>query len=192
MSRAPYHSALHAPLGHPPLERWEGHGSIAMLADLPRLPAEFLGCDVVYMDPPWDAGYAEFNRRAGVRDAPAYGDWLRSVDDALRVLALPAVVVLGKRGSRILSPDWTAPVTLNGAPAVAAVYGLPGGALDGCGTSQAVIRRLAERFVRVLDPCAGYGRTGRIFAEAGRTFVLADSNPECIGYIAAHAGGWFK
>ncbi len=49
---------------------------------------------------------------------------------------------------------------------------------------------LAERYNRVGDFTCGYGRVGRIFSGAGKTWVMSDYNPTCIGYIGMNASGW--
>lgn len=191
----PYHSALTSPGKYPPATRWDGRGSTAFVAPFgaePKLHPAFRAADVLYCDPPWDAGYAEFNRRAGTSGMSNWASFMRRFDAAIHALGKPAVIVLGVRGLKQLTPDDAVACRLNGGKAMAAIYGMPRGTIgDGLEAEQIIARLTAVPHLNVVgDPMCGYGRAGRVFAAAGKRFVMADSNPECIGFIAAHAEGW--
>lgn len=151
------------------------------------LPEAFASCDVLYSEPPWPRGQAVFDQRAGA--STDHAALLARCNEIARRLRIPVIYVGGISFLRRLHVPALVPTTLNGFPAVAACYRavVPAGLPD----AQAVLRLMSRRWGRVGDPMAGYGRAGRIFAQAGGSFVLSDYNARCIGYIAQHAKGWF-
>lgn len=199
VAATPYHSALHPPEKAARAFHWTGpRASVAFSSPLvsDRLPKAYAGVDVLYCEPPWAAGYDEFNRRAeaavGTSYVMPYGSWVETLDAAVRRLRKPAVLIVGKKTLRYMTPDWTQETRLNGAKAIAACYNLPSDLLAGCMTETGILYTLAETFRRVGDPCCGYGRAGRMFASKGGSFVMSDSNPECIGMVATRAAEWFR
>jgi len=196
-----YHSSLKEPARAPAVQRADVHGSVALVADLAcGLPPEFASCDLLYTEAAWEYGYERFVQRAGGgSDYPAYFE-------ALRALATdgkqPLVLVCGKRALKGLpDPKDSELVNINSggtfvAEAVAVAFRckLPKVTKRHEGwlnlDTENLLRALARKYHRVGDPSCGYGNTGRIFAEHGRTFVMSDLNPTCIGYIAEHAGEW--
>ena len=157
------------------------------------LPDEYATCDVLYGDPPWPAGYAEFNRRGGVTDPKGYSYFAKMVDTLMALSGRPGVLIAGRSflastGSARVARE-TRRTTLNGEPALAILYG--GLSLPNTGSSEDVLIYLARHFRRVGDFMCGYGRAGRVFAADGGSFVLSDCNASCVGYVASHAAEWF-
>jgi hypothetical protein len=191
----PYHSALHPAIFAERVARVEHpNGSIAMVHDvMDGLPEEMNDCDVLYADLPWRDGFGRFNRRAGVRDDRTYPALMRAVSEALNASSAAAVMVTGKHAKRLLPPaDAEVPVTLNGGPSVAYVYRMEALPMPGPNReylpARDLLAFLADRYDRVGDFCCGYGRSGRTFIGAGKTAVLSDLNPMCIGMIASEWG----
>jgi hypothetical protein len=186
-----YHSALHAALKHTPRQYVSAGQSVAMAHDLmssSRLPPEFDGCDVFYTDLPWKDGFAEFDKRANVEDGRTYSTFMARVAEIIRGLSVPVVIVAGKRAVPLLpQPRFVLPTKLNGAPAMAIVYGdiqpwEPGRpAWD-------ILASLSQSYGCIGDFCCGYGRSAKVFADAGKRFVVSDYNAECIGAI----GNWLE
>lgn len=177
-----YHSALRPPVDAPSLTRYQGARGLTVVADVSRgVPREFEDCDVLYADPPWPHGYDEFSRRAGGA-AGSYGDVLVVLRDYCARVAIPVVLVTGTRAALLLKPHATAPVRLPVGDAVACLWRLP--AWTETRRSIDVIDGLARRHEVAGDPFCGYGTTGRIFAEAGKRYVMSDLNPRCVGFIS--------
>lgn len=170
--------------------RWEHCGSQAFVHDIALgLPLEFYACDVLYADLPWADGYEEFNRRAGKLNALPYEKWLYRLNSTLALSGKPWVVSGGARALRGLGCEWVTRFQLNGSTAAMMGAGLP---QIGPRDQIAILRHLAVRYRCVGDFCCGYGRTARVFAAAGKTFVASDLNPKCIGYVAANAPEWIS
>jgi hypothetical protein len=162
-------------------------GSVAFVANLADgLAAEYERCDVMYADAPFPAGLKEFERRAGT---PAVA-WTRLLNalvvGALR-LDVPLVFSATTREVKgCPEPDGRWMGRLNGGVVDFWCYGVSVKATD----ASDVIRELAVGHECIGDPLCGYGRSGRLFREAGKRFVMSDINATCIGYIAEYGGSW--
>lgn len=194
-----YHSALAPPLEAKPItEHVEIGESLAFTHDLRHgLPIVYAACDVFYTDLPWRDGFLVFEARAGAvkaklegrpstltvsKETPRYEGFLQNVAAIVESVKQPVVLVTGKHALRGLPrPEHLYNTYLNGASAVALVYRTE---LKSYGNEFEILRELAQRFNCVGDFCCGYGRTGRVFKEAGKRFVMSDFNPACIGRIA--------
>lgn len=187
-----YHTALKhgKTTRYPPMQRFEVDGSIAFVHDVMTgiLPDEYKGCDVFYLEPPWRAGFDEFNRRAGKAYQFTYQDFLDALSRIISKITVPVFMTAGKHWKLKVQPLQGRSIMLNGFEAVLLSFnvkqGCPGDTAEDC------IEGLTTHFSRVGDFVCGYGRTGRIFMQNGRSFVMSDHNAECIGNIAAHAPSW--
>jgi hypothetical protein len=163
---------------------------VAFVHDLLRgpLPDEYAACDVFYADLPWPAGFAEFERRAGLAPGRSYGEFMAAVSRIINTVRRPILLTAGKLALRHL-PKSPAIVSskLNGAACVVIMFHAD--IQPACSETVALLGWLAERYGCIGDFCCGYGRAGRIFAERGKRFVMSDYNPECIGYIGETIGG---
>jgi hypothetical protein len=190
-----YHSALAPDVDSPPLDGFQGSAGYAFTYDLTTpgpLPEVYDRCDVFYTDLPWRDGYAKFNERAGINDAPGYREFLAAVSRHVEALTAPVVLVTGKHAAPHLPPGrWEHPVKLNGGDAVAYGWRLPYPPVA-TETTRNILAWLARDYGCVGDFCCGYGRAGRVFTEAGRQFVMSDINARCIGYIAEHETDWVQ
>lgn len=189
-----YHSAHKRPVDSPVLSRWEGERCAAFVHDLmssPTLPPEFSLCDVFLVDPPWQKGYGTFNERAMVSDGRTYAGFLRRVSEIIESETAPMYLVTGRHAlSRLPQADVILPMRLNEDDATVIGYRSGNEAEDNYGVVQEFLHALAQRYEAVGDFCCGYGRTARFFLQAGKSAVVSDFNPQCIGYIAEHAPGW--
>jgi hypothetical protein len=170
---------------------WSPRGSVVFRHDLQDFaPAEFDSCDVVYAELPWKGrNLNAFDERAGVKT-----NWSLMMASAVqwlgraKVLGVPTIYPVGRWHMRYLpDPDLHQPFRINGVPAGLYCYGFLGPVPK---RDVDLIEWLVERFTRVGDFACGYGRTGRAFAEAGKTFVMSDYNTNCVGYIAEHMAEW--
>ena len=179
-----YHSALHEDLTNiTPIDRVElPTGSIAFTHDIMNpLPVEYQTCDVLYTEIPWHKGLEVYDRRAGVQGR-TYAELIGAIERIIDRFKIITVLPLGKTALKMLpEPDQTSTVTINGAASMLAVY--HGFLPIHFQTDIQVSNYLAINYQRVGDFCCGYGRIGRIFQEHGKTFVMSDYNPKCIGYI---------
>lgn len=157
-------------------------------------------CDLVYGDLPWPDGYKTFAHRAGFLAPPFevfMGAVLSLTNDARQRWDATVIWTLGAKALYRLQAfnaiDFLViPCRLNGDLISMAIAGTPRIALVGGEDTAKLLARLAGAYDRVFDPCAGYGRAGRIFAQAGKRFTLTDINPRCIGRIALDAPGWTR
>lgn len=185
--RHPYHSQLRPPVDAPAAERFTLGESVVFRHDVAEgLPVEYDDCDVLYSELPWRNGMSVFNERAGA--SITYKDFLGAVSVIALISEVPLILVTGKHAlTRLPDPRQVLTLSLNGDSAVAVIYGAR---TKPANTATEIITRMANGFSRVGDFCCGYGRTLRIFHQAGKTFVGSDYNARCVGYIAQHAGEW--
>jgi len=180
-----YHTALKGErISAVPRMRVESPAGVSFVHDLlgGPLPDEYAACDVFYADLPWPAGFAEFERRAGLAPGRSYGEFMAAVARIIRTIRKPVLLAAGKQALRHLaSPAAVLSSKLNGAACVVIMF--HANIQPACSDTVALLGWLAERYGCIGDFCCGYGRAGRIFAERGKRFVMSDYNPECIGYI---------
>lgn len=180
-----YNTALGEPPGltYPAVPRFEGKHGVAFEYDLTfGIPAEMeRNADVLYSDLPWRDGYIRFADRAGKQQLQPYKNFLGVVGRTIRIVRKPAVIVTGKHALPYLMPDTYHACTLNGGAAIAAIWHRR---LMSEETAEAIIERLAQEYDCIGDPCCGYGRAGRVFAQHGKRYVMSDIDPHCIGYIS--------
>lgn len=189
----PYHSALSKgqPQEAEPLtgKFQDGRGNICFTWDVNNreIPDQYRSCDLIYAEPSWPAGLKEFDQRAGV-GSPSYAYYATSLGLIIRELAVPTIMMISKITLRHLPPpDFTTVVILNGNRAD---VGFWNGAFAAGESNLELIRNLASQYNRVGDFCCGYGTTGRLFIEAGRTCVLTDYNAVCCGFVAQNMESW--
>lgn len=189
--RADYHSAHYPPLNTPAVTGCIVSGGVAFVHDLmDGLPPAFDGCDVFYADIPWRSGFALFNKRADVADGRTFPAFMDAVWGVI-AQGTPTVLVTGLHAGPFLpEPCQLVPLRLNEHDAVAYCFALAD--IPPVLTAADLLVHLAQRFDRVGDFCCGCGSAARAFVRAGKEFVAADINPQCIGYIAAHAPGWSR
>ena len=192
---SPFHSALPAhPLAAtgPLITRVSWKGSIAFVANLEDgLPSEYEACDVLYTEMAWRAGYDLFADRAGVLDR-SFDRYLQAhrdlTDRRFYLVTGPAIAKLMPPPEMMLEGR----VDSGGRDVthcqVLVYHDRFDESWDGSTTS--LIQALARRYDCVGDPACGYGNTGRLFAAAGKRYVMSDINAGCITYIAEHGEDW--
>lgn len=193
MDKIPYHSALKQGKGEEaePLQgvHTDAQGNTCFVWDVttPDIPEAYLTCDLIYAEPSWPGGLERFDARAGVK-TDSYAAYAGAIASFIERLNKPTVMFVGANALRHTPPpDFTVSAILNGNKVQAAFWN---GAFATGNSNQEIIRNLAKRYDRVGDFCCGYGTTGRLFMEAGKTCVLTDYNANCCGYIAQEMKGW--
>jgi len=178
-----YHTALGDDIKVEPADIVRVGDSVAFCHDLMEgLPADYDVCDVLYTELPWRNGFDKFNERAGVDDGRAYEDFMAALSDILLRVNKLTIIVTGSHAERLLpAPTMKFDCLLNGGQAIGYVYG---GAFHGKGDTVAILKTLALKYQCIGDFCCGYGRSAKIFHDAGKRFVVSDYNAKCIGYIA--------
>lgn len=199
MKNIPYHSALaHTPPieGIKEIDYFKINNSFAMYHDLTikKLPFEFYLCDLIYSDPAWYQGLKTFNERAG--GSSTIETYYKAISDAVIKLNRATILNLGSRElKRMPKPDLVFKTYLSHATkelVYTAVYNfLPELDLSGM-TNYQILKLLSNSFDRIGDFNCGYGNSGKIFVENGKSFVMSDYNKKCIGYIASEYQNWTK
>jgi len=191
-----YHSALSNELEL--LEEtllYQNSSGVAFKYDVTEkyIPKHFDKCDVFYSEISWTAGIQKFNERAGIVNSyMAYIDGIKKFIEQYPDKQI--YIVAGKNENKVLpSGHRMIPTKLNGAPAIIYAYNLSEGEHRDYLTSRQImnncehlIKELAIFYDVIGDFCCGYGRTGNIFSDAGKQFVMSDYNGKCITYIKNH------
>lgn len=174
------HSALTTPLVHKPAQRVEGHGCAAFVHDIitTPLPADYDTCDIFYAEIPWRAGFSEFESRAGT--AHDYAEFMQAVNKVVTRFDR-GILICGRTELSYLQPDKVMEARINGAKAVAAIYG----DIDITAVNTwDILAECAKAYDCIGDFVCGYGRAGWVFYRHGKRFIMSDHNAQCIGYIA--------
>lgn len=178
-----YHSALGEPPRGESVEKFTTVNGIGFVHDVMSadyLPDPYLGCDVLYADPPWKNGYKTFTERCCIKDAPSYDEFMFHVADLVDRAELPAVMIVGKQAAKYFDGWIPIPVRLQRFESIAYYKDLkPVQAY----TATGILEGLARKFDCVGDFFAGYGASARAFTLAGKRFVASDCNPQCIATL---------
>lgn len=197
----PYHSAthFHSVEEAEPLDRWvsadgKREAFAHDFADTLVLPSEFDRCDVLYAEPPWPHGWKVFYDRADIEMKVPYNVFLNACSRALKDSGKPGLMIcaMDYRVQLMCAPPTfttQSAVLTPSRPCALLWYNVEPPKLQ-LRTNTDVIRWLAQEYECVGDFTSGYGYTGRLFSEAGKSWVLSDLDPRCIGYIAANAESW--
>jgi hypothetical protein len=191
-----YHSSLTEPERAPSVSRLSVGHSIAFVADInDGLPSEYSDCDIIYSEIAWRRTFSVFAERAGV--ASSYEGYIKSIaviaEAAMLGNVAPTIIVCGKtEEKRLPKPTERIPVNLNTGgrfitEAIAIAYGseLPRLKPEKWENSSTVdlLSAIANKYSRVGDFCCGYGNSGIVFCAHGKSFVMSDFDPKCIGHI---------
>lgn len=187
-----YHSGLRPEKEAEPCQRFVSDNVVAFVNDIRNgLPNEFDSCDVLYAEPPWRAGYKQFNERVGLEGEP-FAEFYGLIGKMILMDKHPFYMVCGESGIGLLpKADDIVATKLHHWDAWLLAYRAecPPFSAKKMSTVE-VIQWLANRHQCVGDWCCGYGMTGRYFVAAGKKCVLSDYNPKCIGEIARTASTW--
>lgn len=184
-----YYSALGKEEDAEPKCWYECDSGTAHVHDLSAgIPAAMYKASVWYADLPWRAGFEKFGDRAGKPQSLEFSTLMGKINRLILAAEKPAVMVTGRHAKAFFNPDAVSPCILNGSDAIAMLWKIR--PFKGKPTGEQILANLALEFSTVGDFCCGYGTSGRIFKQAGRSFVLSDLSAKCIGHIAAHEKDW--
>lgn len=144
------------------------------------LPTIYAGCDVFYADLAWSRGVNKFAELAGTE--VEFKKYMEKITEIARNNGNPFYLVAGKEVEKYMIGFAYTDIKLNGDSAVLYSVNAPliGNNLD----SVELLELLALKHDRIGDFCCGMGRSGRIFKEKGKKFVMTDINGRCIEYLA--------
>ncbi len=192
------HSAKSDPLDLAPLELFEGRNGRSFVHDASRgLPHDMMSVSLIYAELPWIGGWEEFNRRAVVGSEVTYKAFAKTIEASIVASGVPAVLLVGAASARLFDAPKSFAVRLNYAySSICSVLCINFnsahddmiGVASTARYSADLLARLAESFASVGDFACGYGNSGRIFANAGRRYVMSDINGRCIRHISQQ--GW--
>lgn len=173
----------------PSVERYVGESGVSFRHDLLEgVPKEMFDADIWFSELPWIHGFSKYAKLAGVTQKGVYSDLLDVVSRGVREYGKPACIIAGGHAVKRLSPQHAVPVRLNGGWATACLWNIP--PWDEIYETTVILEKLAKRYDTVADFCCGYGRSGRVFAQEGKRYIMSDFDPRCIGYISGHEKKW--
>jgi len=166
------------------VESYERDGSRIMFLNMigrMRLPVEFAQCDVLYVEPSWRSGVKEFGKRAGL--PVEFIPYIKSIIKCAVYAQIPTYIVSGKEGQKFFKGAGfsSIDILLNGGKSK--LYMINHEVVPEGETSMDAIEWLAQRYSCVGDFSCGFGRSGRIFKEQGKRFVMSDINKKCLSAI---------
>ena len=165
------------------LEKFTRDDSVGFVHDITEgLTDLHKEADIIYSEPSWLDGYAEFANRGTIK-VGNYKAYLRAFNEII-AFGVPVVLIIGKHHLKTLpQPSSLLNVTMNGSNETAYGWGLDIAESKSKSTDQ-LIKWLSSKFDCVADPCCGYGNTGLIFRENGKRFIMSDISSKLIAYIA--------
>lgn len=185
MKKEIYHSALNPEFfNETGIKKIIKNGNEAFQFDINEYFEISKDIDLIYSEPSWIDGYEKFIERSEMNSKYNFDDYLYSIANIIKNTDLPIVLIIGKSFISKL-PDFNSkiPIKLHGYKTF--MYGWLIDLKDfEANSNYEVIKKLSEKYNKVWDFCCGYGNTGRIFKENGKSFVMSDINEKCITYVA--------
>jgi len=187
MKREPYHSALKNEINSQ--EECSYHkfkdGSVALRHNVVKgvLPKEYNNADVFYCEIAWKGGIERFNKRASQKSS--FLEFMNGINSVVKSIGnKPVIIVAGVTEGRFLSKNYKViEGKLNGSKCKLYCYNIKlSRAYDGKDVKD-VLFLLSMQYNCIGDFTCGYGRSGRIFRENGKKFIMSDYNGKCINYI---------
>ena len=185
-----YHSALQEPIDcDTEIIQAEFNGDIVFRNDITTgLSKKYEKCDVLYSEPSWMQGYNKFINRAG-KEKSNYNQYLSSISEIVESCGKPIWIVLGAHAySRITKPERVLNMKLHGYSTT--VLGWNDYNEYAFTDNYDFINELAKIYNCVGDFCCGYGNTGEIFKNNGKSFVMSDINGKCVYQVARRLFGY--
>jgi len=175
-----YHSALSGEAQHlRELDRFETEWGLVFCHDITTgATLDFVQADCLYVEPAWQRGYEEFQKRAGQGgEAPPYKEYITAIRTAIEGFGKPSYVVGGKHMLKLLAPEHARPTRLNGFDAQLMMWNCNPPTAS---TALQVQDELAKQHDHVLDFCCGYG----LHLTKFKRFTACDINRKCVYYVA--------
>ena len=172
-----------------PCDLFESESGIAFVHNLESgIDDRLSKADVLYSDLPWEQGFNLFYESAQVEQGVTYLEFLAGIRDEIIRLDKPTLLPIGNKALKIMQPDTAGTVILNRKEVRLALWGIDDtweriNVID-------ILHDLAETYDTIGDFACGYGRSGRIFVEHGKRFVMSDFNPHCIGFVKQALPKW--
>lgn len=187
-----YHSALYKYKKFTPETLIEKDGSVAFQHDIfEGLHTHYSRCDILYIEPPWQAGFDMFENR--VKKKSEYRTYHRLMQQIALIASsvkIPIVIVTGKHAHKYFyNPTSTFPTTYipHNNECMICTYRIAIPTAHASSTTN-IIKYLSGQYNCVGDFMCGYGKTAYMFYKQGKQFVASDYNAECIGYFKE----WWK
>ena len=189
-----YHSALSKELSGIPDGNMLRVGNSYVFCHDIKNGADILhrNADVMYSELAWSAGHEKFNERAN--SITSYEEYIAGINDCIFTLKVPTFIIAGKKEGKYLTSvnrqEFNS--SINGAKAVLYCYNIDADMDFSDFKDIEVLDYISNKYRAVCDPCCGYGRAGKIFAQKGKSFIMSDYNKKCVGYIIKEMEGWLN
>ncbi len=156
--------------------------SVAFRHDIfDEYPTIYDTCDIIYFDPPWREGAKVFDARVNI-SGRTFGQFTDRLSELISITKAPVILSCGEWGKKQLpTPDWTMRANLKGTVGKCYLFGYRAEQPD---DDLHLLPYLAERYNRLGNWFCGYGNLAFEAVKRGKSFVVSDYNPQCIGYIA--------
>jgi len=165
-----------------------GRSSVVFRHDIVNgLPIEYNYVDVLYSDIVWPKGMKVFNEAAEA--GTDYEQYMGALVSIIKSVRVPVFIVAGMaEQKRFESANDFRPITLNGDRAWLYSW------RETVKSNEAVkiLKEIARGHDRIGDFCCGLGRTGKVFYDLGKSFVMSDINGRCVTAIVEDSKEWEK
>lgn len=178
-----YHSSTLAITESKAINRFKCVSGVAFKHDImatTKLPTKYAEADVIYVEPPWRRGLAVFAERSKLE--LSFAPLMLRVEELVIGLGTPAIVIMGKDGSKFLKNGIArCGVTLVGPKTPQPAFAIGYGIRPNFSNTTEAKKALAREFHCVGDFCCGYGTTCLEFVKANKHFVASDSDSKALG-----------
>lgn len=152
---------------------------------------EFIGMKAIYSELPYPDGYSKFNESTQAKGS-SYDNYIDGLNYIIRILNVPAFLLVGKIAAKKLKPDKVKPIMFryHKIESLCCAFNYDG---DLEFSDEIQMRDfICRKFESVLDPSCGYGILAKAAYRYDREVMLTDVNSACIYYILGRYGSLYE